>query len=392
MQPSRARSRGAVDRARVQDLAQGRNLAEQFRTALEAVPDAMVVVDAAGRMVLVNSQTERVFGYAHDELVGAPVEQLVPASLKSAHARHRTSYFASPRTRPMGVGLELAGRRKDGSELAVEISLSPVMLGDEQFAIAAIRDVTARKRAEDALKAANDELDSFTYSVSHDLRAPIRQIDGFARLLYDKFGASLDPAAREYVDRIQAGARHMRHLVDDLLDLARLGRQALDLQPVPVGDLVRETVADLQADTVGRSIEWRIHALPTIRCDRGLAKIALTNLMSNALKYTRPRSHAVIEIGGTSDHGQSAVYVRDNGVGFDMQYADRLFGVFQRLHRAAEFEGTGVGLATVQRVVHRHGGFIHADAEVDRGATFTFSLGPELGGDVTAESGEAPIG
>jgi light-regulated signal transduction histidine kinase (bacteriophytochrome) len=171
----------------------------------------------------------------------------------------------------------------------------------------------------------------------------------------------------------------MGRLVDDLLRLAQVGRQDIRPRPASLNVLLQEVVADVQPDLAGRDIHWKIEPLPTVECDPGLMRVVLSNLVANAVKYTRPRSPAIVEVGQTSRHGQPVFFVRDNGVGFDMRYADRLFGVFQRLHRAEEFEGTGVGLATVQRIVHKHGGEIWAESEPDRGTAFFFTIGQSLG-------------
>lgn len=238
--------------------------------------------------------------------------------------------------------------------------------------------VEARTRelahANAALELANDELEAFTYSVSHDLRAPIRQIDGFSRILMEHSSAVLDATGHHYVNRIQEGALHMGRLVDDLLNLAHVGRQDLRPRLVPLRPLVRQIVDDLDAESHGREIRWRVEELPEVDCDPGLMKVLFTNLLANAVKYTRLRDCAEIEVGFVDDVGDPVIFVRDNGVGFDMKYADKLFGVFQRLHRADEFEGTGVGLATVQRIVHKHGGKIWAEARPNEGATFSFTL------------------
>ena len=347
-----------------------------FQRLLEAAPDAIVVVDAEGRIALVNAQTEALFGYSRDELLGTAVELLVPKALRGSHSAQREAYQEEPHRRPMGIGLELAGRRRDGSEFPVEISLSPVDIEGGKLITAAVRDVTARVVTERALKAANRELEAFTYSVSHDLRAPIRQIDGFARLLDEACGSALDARARHYLTRIIEGATHMGALVDDLLNLARIGQQ--DLRPVRVSldALVGDVVRKLSAEQSAREIDWLVHPLGTVVCDPGLMTIAFTNLLSNALKYTRPRERARIEIGKANGNGVETIMIRDNGVGFDMDYADKLFGVFQRLHCAEEFEGQGVGLATVQRIVRKHGGDVWAQAQPGEGATFFVSLPP----------------
>jgi PAS domain S-box-containing protein len=347
----------------------------KFEGLLEAAPDAMVIVDQRGRIALVNSETERLFGYSRAELLGRPVELLVPAVLRDVHSSHREKFIGDPHRRMMGIGLQLAGRRRDGTQFPVEISLSPVHTADGMLVTAAVRDITSRIHVENALKSTNDELESFTYSVSHDLRAPIRQIDGFARILLERVGNRLGDDERHYLKRILDGASHMGRLVDDLLNLSRIGRQGLRPAMVSLNSVVDQAIAELANDTGGREIEWRIGPLPTILCDPGLMKVALANLLSNALKYTRGRAPAIIEIGIVKDVHQPTVFVRDNGVGFDMKYADKLFGVFQRLHGVDEFPGTGVGLATVHRIINKHGGDIWADAAPGQGATFTFTIG-----------------
>ncbi len=226
------------------------------------------------------------------------------------------------------------------------------------------------------LQAANEELEAFTYSVSHDLRAPLRQVDGFAELLEEVSGDNLSPKAGHYLRRIREGTRQMGRLVDDLLNLARVSRQPLRPEAVPLGTLVDAVLVDMQALVAGRDVEFRVGDLPTVACDPGLMTIALSNLVGNAVKYTRRQPSALIEVAQAPSEGRAVVVVRDNGVGFDMRYADKLFGAFQRLHHADEFEGTGIGLATVQRIIHKHGGAIWAESSPGQGAAFFFTLDP----------------
>jgi light-regulated signal transduction histidine kinase (bacteriophytochrome) len=224
------------------------------------------------------------------------------------------------------------------------------------------------------LESANKELEAFSYSVSHDLRAPLRAVNGFSEIVVNQFGPQLPEEARRFLGIIRESALEMGELIDDLLAFSRLSRQPLTKHPVDMHRLVNDCLQDLASERNGRQVEVRIGELPQALGDPSLMKQAWSNLLSNALKYTRRRKQAVVEIGCLRQSEEAVYFVRDNGAGFDMQYADKLFGVFQRLHRAEEFEGTGVGLAIVQRIIHRHGGRVWAEGALDRGATFYFTL------------------
>ncbi len=229
------------------------------------------------------------------------------------------------------------------------------------------------KRASE-LETSNNELESFAYSVSHDLRAPLRHVVGYSELLQKQASSSLDEKSRRFMHTILESSKRMGNLIDDLLAFSRIGRAETKKTLVNLDQLVRESVAETGQDTTGRNIVWKIDPLPVCYGDRSMLKLVIANLLANAVKFTRMRAQAEIEIGYADREDEVEVFVRDNGAGFDMQYVDKLFGVFQRLHLPEEFEGTGIGLATVRRIIHRHGGNVRAEGGVDQGATLYFSL------------------
>jgi two-component system sensor histidine kinase/response regulator len=225
------------------------------------------------------------------------------------------------------------------------------------------------------LELANQELEAFTYSVAHDLQAPLRNIVSYSQMLEEDYADQVPEEARQYWQRISARAKHTTQLVNDLLNLSRISKQSLNRQPIAMKAMTEELVAGIRAEAPERHIDWQIGDLPYLAGDPNLVRQVLVNLLSNAVKYSQPRADARIEIGQMGVNGETTIFIRDNGVGFDMKYADKLFGVFQRLHPPGEFEGTGVGLATVARIVRKHGGRVWAEAEEGRGATFYFTLG-----------------
>jgi light-regulated signal transduction histidine kinase (bacteriophytochrome) len=292
-------------------------------------------------------------------------------------------------------GFETQFKKKSGEVIWVMISVKTVRdLNNEVnylqgFAV----DITERKRAEEDIRklnqeleqrvvdrtkrldAANKELEAFAYSVSHDLRAPLRHIVGFLDLLQKKSAAALDEEGRHYIDVISDAAQKMGQLIEDLLAFSRMGRHEISFRPVDLVPLVKEVINELTPDAVNRNIDWRIGDLPVVSGDGTMLRMVLFNLITNAVKFTRPRENTHIEIGSLpGKDSETVIFVRDNGVGFDMAYGDKLFGVFQRLHRADEFPGTGIGLASVRRIINRHGGRTWAEGKPNQGATFFFSL------------------
>jgi PAS domain S-box-containing protein len=388
-------SRQAAELARSRELLQGQT--RMLKLVLESTGEGLVAADREGRFLIWNDAATKLLGrgptdlapegwaphygcYEPDGVALIPTDRLPLVRALNGESLQTELMIRRPRSEE-GAFLEFVARPMRNEE------------GDLCGGVVAFRDVTERRADEQEirklndeleqrvatrtaeLEAANKELETFSYSVSHDLRAPLRHISGFSKILTEDFGPSLPAEAQRHLQRIEQGAGRMGQLVDELLNLTRVGRQALAMQVTGLGSLVNDVITMLEPETEKRQLEWKIGVLPVVECDPVLVRQVFQNLIGNALKYSRPRSPAVIEIGQCEKDGETVIFVRDNGVGFSMKYADKLFGVFQRLHRAEEFEGMGVGLATVRRVIQKHGGRVWAEAEVDRGSTFYFTLG-----------------
>ena len=367
--------------------------AARFRHLVAFAPDALVIVDKTGSIVLVNSAAERQFGYAQDELIGRPVEILIPEEVRARHVGHRNDFIDNPQPRPMGVGLELYGIRKDGSRFPAEISLGVLKTDDGPLITAAVRDITERRRHLAEIEALNEnlerqavdlraavkDLEAFSYSVSHDLRAPLRAMDGFAQAVIEDAGENLDAQSRNYLDRIRSASTRMGEIVDALLLLSKIGRTEAQRTAIDLSAMATEIGKELTASWPDRSVELTVEPNIGTNADEALLRIALTNLMSNAWKFTRGRAPGRVTFGTLKNANVDTFYLKDNGAGFDMRYVDKLFKPFQRLHKVSEFEGTGIGLATVARIVQKHDGSVWAEA-TDEGTTVYFTLAVDKGG------------
>ncbi|MFZ5876696.1 MAG: sensor histidine kinase [Nitrospirota bacterium] len=352
-----------------------------FRGLLEAAPDAIVLVDGTGRITLVNAQTEALFGYRRDELVGQPVERLVPDRARERHITQRGRYQSKPATRPMGAGLELAGRRKDGSEFPVEISLSPMPTPEGTLVISIIRDVTEQRRVAEALRLQSRrleekvrEMDDFTHVVSHDLKEPLRGIEAFAGFLLEDYSDRLDEQGKRYLGFLKQSAVRMKDLIHDLLTLASLSRKAPALQPVDLNQVVSRVVRDLEYSIRSKHAEVRtVGTLPTVTGDPTQLGELFKNLVSNGVKFNVSERPAVT-ISASEDGGFARIKVADNGIGIDPRYHDRIFDLFERLHPQEEFEGTGAGLAICKKIVEGYGGKMWVESERGKGSTFVLTL------------------
>jgi PAS domain S-box-containing protein len=384
--------RNLVARHRAEQLLQQERAL--LRAVIDTLPDYIYVKDTNLRLVLANrAHVERVGGKSFDEVMGKTDTDLFPGALASEYIADEKVILQSGM--PL-VSHEEPTTSSSGDQKIVLTTKMPIRnaAGEITQIVGISHDITARKQAEEEinllnqnlllqsakLETANKELEAFSYSVSHDLRAPLRAIDGFSRILMDDHSGNLPPEAIRYLEKVRMNARHMGALIDDLLRFSRLSRQSIIKQKIQPAGLVRQVLDnDLRGDRENRQVEITVGDLPACNADPLLLRQVYVNLLSNALKFTCKQDHARIEVGSKQDNGEVVYFVKDNGAGFDPQYVHKLFGVFQRLHRVEDYEGTGVGLAIVQRVINRHGGRIWAEGAVDAGAAFYFTLGENHG-------------
>ena len=370
-------------------LSRGGRAQAKLDRLLGSMPDALVIVNAEGKIVSSNAQTGKLFGYTQRELKGESMALLVPERVRQAQRQYYAGFFLPHGERAPETSLELCGLHKDGHEFPIEISTQPLVAEKGLLVTSAIRDVTERKRVEKQisnlnkelreraaeLEATNKELEAFSYSVSHDLRSPLQNIDSFSQILIEEYANRLNAEGRDYMQRLRASCQHMEEIIDALLALSNMSRHELVLEPVDLTKLAKSIATELQRKDPERDVDWAIAEGLTAEGDARLLRVVLENLLGNAWKFTTKRERGRIEFGALPQcNGARTYFVRDNGAGFDMARAGHLFAPFKRLHEQTQFRGTGIGLATVQRVIRRHHGRIWAEGVVDQGATFCFTL------------------
>lgn len=381
MSPVRSASGNIIGVSEIKrDLSARKAADERFRMAVDASPNAMIMVDEKGTIVLVNAEAERMFGYERGELIGEQIERLLPAHMRVSHQKNRDSYAVQPSRRSMGAGRDLFGVRKNGTQLAVEIGLNPIKTAEGTMVIAAVVDITERKRSEQLLaerarelERSNAELEQFAYVASHDLQEPLRMVASYTELLAERYQGQLDGKADKYIQYAVEGAKRMQRLVNDLLTYSRVGRTGGMARSTDLNRVVQDVLKGLQRAIEDAKAKVEVGKLPVLVVEEGQMAQVLQNLIGNALKF-RAERQVTISVGAEPKTNGWLFHVRDNGIGIEQQYSDRIFQMFQRLHERGAYEGSGIGLTITKKIVERHGGRIWFESLPGEGTTFYFTL------------------
>ncbi len=363
------------------DITERRMAEERFRLVVESAPNSIIVADREGRIVLVNRKTEEMFGYPREELAGQTIDLLIPERFRAAHPGFIAAFFRNPQNRAMGADRELFGMRKDGSEVPLEIGLSPVETMEGTLTLASIVDISLRKQSEDALREkteelgrSNRDLEQFAYVASHDLQEPLRAVSGCVQLLQQRYQAQLDARADEFIAHAVDGTSRMQALIEDLLSYSRVSRVANPLRPADCGVALDVALRNLSTAVSETGIEVSRDQLPSVMGMPGHLAMLFQNLIGNAIKFRSKERPGKVHVGATRSGDDWLISVEDNGIGIEPQYFERIFTIFQRLHTRKEYPGTGIGLALCKRIVEHHGGRIQVESEPGKGSRFSFNL------------------
>ena len=361
----------------------------EYYQLIETAPDAVIVINEQGAIINWNHEASIMFEWTKQEVLGKKLtETIIPKKYHAAHIHGMENFLKTNKGPSINKPVELVAIKKDEKEFPVEIKISATKINNQYIFIGFIRDITHRKKTEEKitqlnkkleknltqLEFVNQELKAFNYSVSHDLRAPLRAINGYTNILFEGYTKVLDNEGKKMLKEIIGKTKKMGQIIDGLLSLSHLGQKQLQFISIDINKLVRTAISEVSASFSSNKTQFNVAVLPTVVADYNLLSLVFTNLISNAIKYSINKEKPIVEIGSKNENNRTVYYVKDNGAGFNMKYSPKLFGVFQRLHHSHEFEGTGLGLALVKRIIDRHGGSVWADAEVNKGATFYFYL------------------
>ena len=364
----------------ITDITERKSADERFRLVVEACPSGMIMTDSDGKIVLMNAEAERLFGYAREELFGRAIDVLVPAMSRPGHAKLRKDFIAAPQARRMGIGRDLYGARKNGTQIPIEIGLNPIQTGDGLMILSAITDISERKRAteelanrSELLERSNADLEQFAYAASHDLQEPLRMVSSYSSLLAEHYDGRADEKSEKYIRYVLDGARRMQQLIQDLLAYSRVDSQAEPPVLIKSEIAVKTALDNLKVAIESSHAEVECDALPAVYADTVQLTQLFQNLIGNAVKFRRDCAPH-IHIGAKRNNGKWTFHVADNGIGIEKQYAERVFHMFQRLHERGRYEGSGIGLAIVKKIVERHGGRVWFESQPKNGTTFYFTM------------------